>query len=328
MDGANKKAWELLNDDEQLALSLKHGYGKSTWEAGEIMNKAHYKFLEIEARAKTFLKLFSDHIELYEDMVPSYLPLRPKVRTYLNHTVVNRMTPKEAVEEIDDIAFSIKSVRDKEIIEDLEKLANSKSVVYKNFVVMVMEFDRWNNFRILPKEIQEPSAYKRRNKNNDKKNIKNILTMNAFTIDKIRERYEHKSDHHNAKVVYVPVFSKFIPFEESILRIKHTEEAMKELSKVGLYIFSQLERAEQFLELIYNYDFDSPKHCKQGQNFWPKYRVLLRHSMNYNNIRKRIASRKFLESALRDLDIVLLNATKKEKPQKKRRKKKDLGFDN
>lgn len=329
MDGANKKAWKILNEDEQLALSLKHGHGKSTWEAGEIMGKAHYKFLEIEARARTFLKMFSEHILMYDEIIPDYIPLDDNVRRYFKYTIEKRKKVKDAVEKINDNVFSIRSVRDKAIIDSLEKLNNSKSAINKNFVIMIMEFDRWNNFRILPKEVQEPSAYKRRNKNNDKKNINNLLSMNTYTVDKLIERYENTSNHPDTKLVYVPMFSKLLNNGGKIVNVKNSDEAIKELSKVGFYIFTQEKRAQQFFDLLYNYDFDQPKNCKDGQNFWPKYRVLIRYSLNYNNIQKRIASRKFLETALRDLDLTLLNPKNKDsnKPKRKRRKNKKLGLD-
>ena len=84
---------------------------------------------------------------------------------------------------MDDLYFSIREFRDKLVIKNLEQLHNAKSVVDQNTAILIREFDRWNNFRILPREIQEPSAFKRRNKNYDIRNLKNLLSINSFYIE-------------------------------------------------------------------------------------------------------------------------------------------------
>lgn len=300
----NDKAWALLSQDEQLAISLKLGFTKSTWESGEIMSKAHYKFLEIEARAKFFLKMFTEHLQMYDDIIPDYLEMDERVKQYLIYTIRDRKKISDAVDMIDNDAFSIASVRHSIIEKDMVRLMRAKKLVKKNFASMVLDFDRWNNFRILPKSLQEPSAFKRRNKNADKSNIKNILSINTLTIDKIIERFgEDKKD---KGMLYVPIFSKFVSPEHSILIIKNKNSTIAQLSKIGFYIFARKERADDFFNLLFTYDIETHKHCTEGQKFWPKYRQSIKHSINYNSIQKSIPSRKFLQSALKDMDLNLL----------------------
>ena len=59
----NSKAWDILLDEEKAALSLSINHSKSTWQAGEILNKAHYKYLEIHARAKKFFVMFTQYFK-------------------------------------------------------------------------------------------------------------------------------------------------------------------------------------------------------------------------------------------------------------------------
>ncbi len=303
----NEQAWEILTDDEQLALTLKYGYNKSTWEAGEIMEKAHYKFLEIEARGKKFLEMFTEHFETHETLIPLGLKLEPRFRSFILYTMGKRMSVKDSVEKIKDYGFEVTEFRDRVVIEEIEKLMRLERVIARNFALLIFEFDRWNNFRILPKTIQEPSAFKRRNKKNDQKNLKNILNIHSSIVEIIISKYETKSD----KGLYVPMISKFIDPAKSIVRVKNTEKSIKELSRLGYYIFPRKQRAQEFLSLLLEFKFDgeqhTDRHCKDGQNFWPKFRLSVKNSINYNNIQKRIASRKFLESALTDLDINLLH---------------------
>jgi len=299
----NEQAWELLSDDEQLALTLKYGYNKSTWEAGEIMEKAHYKFLEIEARGKKFLEIFTEHYDLHDQLIPMGLQLEPRFRSYIVNTIEKRMNIREAVEKVKDNGFLVKEFRDKVIISEMQRLMKLERVIAKNFALLVFEFDRWNNFRILPKEIQEPSAFKRRNKKNDQKNLKNILSIHSAIVEILIQKYKSNTD----RCLYVPMISKFVDEDKSIIEVKRSEKAIAELSRLGYYIFTKKQRAKEFLDLLIEYKFDDKKHCKDGQRFWPKFRMSIRNAINYNNIQKKIASRKFLESALSDLDINILN---------------------
>ena len=317
----NPKAWNILKYDEQMAVSLKAGYGKSTWEAGEIIGRAHYKFLEVESRGRQFLKMFTEHFEIYEEVIPETVKLDWRVKAYFEAVIAERKTIKEAVGPIDDSIFKVKSYREGIIIKDLERLLKSNSAIDQNFALLVFDFDRWNNYRILPLSIQEPSAFKRRNKNNDKRNIKNLLSLTEFSIEKLKERFTYKSKDAN-KVLYMPIPSSFgNKMGYGIITVKASESIILEISKVGFFLFTRHELAQEFYDHILSFDFYNSKSCKEGQKFWPRYRQLIKQAINSNAIGKRIASRKFLESALRDLDQQLLNPKNKGGLKKKRRKK-------
>lgn len=332
MQELNKAAWDILNSDEQLALTLKHGHGKSSWEAGEIMGKAHYKFLEIEGRAKQILKMFTEHLEFYHEIIPDFLPIDKRVKRYFKETIEKRRTIKEAVDIINDGLFEMTSGRDKLIIEAMEKLNESEDVTIRNVALLIFDFDRWNNFRILPIAIQEPSAFKRRNKNADKKNIRNITTMHTLIVEELIIRYHRPQIADKEKVVYIAVFSKFVKPKDSILTVRRDDDNIVAFNKLGIYVFAKLEKAKEFYDVVSSYNIDAPLDCKFGQKFWPMFRVLIKQSLNYNAIQKRMPSRKFLESALDDLDLKIVNRMKKKanpevddynpKPLKKRGKKK------
>jgi hypothetical protein len=294
----NKKAWKILNQDEQLALSLKLGHGKSTWQAGEVMEKAHYKFLEIEGRAAHFLKMFTDHYNVYKKIIPEYIKMDRRVKRYFKLVMIQRLKVKDAIERIDDSDFSIRAVRENLIVKDLSRLVRSDNTIDNNIALLIFEFDRWNNFRVLPMSIQEPSAFKRRNKNNDKRNLKHLLSINSYSLEKIKERYHSKSND-----LYMPMPSKYDgKMGYGIIKVKKKEKVIGELSRVGFFIFYKEKDAQFFYDLAIGYKMDDTKTCKEGQVFWPKYRKSITRAMNYNSIGKKIASRKFLQSALDELD--------------------------
>lgn len=303
MSKMNKAAWAILTDDERLALTLKHGHDKSSWEAGEIVGRAHYKFLEIEARAKQFLSLFTEHFEIYEEVIPEYIKMDSRVRKFFTLIIQKRRSIKEAVDLINDDYFDIKSFRDKMIIETIEKLNNSEEAINKNIAIIIWEFDRWNNFRILPREIQEPSAFKRRNKNADLRNLKNLITLHTYSVEQIIKRYNVKVPRMDQKMTYATVFSKFLANQGRIIKVEDIDDNIDIMSKIGIYTFNRREHATEFFNLVNSYKIGELKDCKFGQKFWPRFRSVIKNSINYNAIQKRIPSRKFLESALDELDI-------------------------
>lgn len=291
----NKEAWAILREEEQMAVSLKVGHSKSTWEAGEVMGRAHYKFLEIEGRARHFLKMFTEHFVMYECLIPDYIKIDPAARTYFESVILQRTTAKEGADLVNDPRFKVKAYRDTIIIDALKNLINSKKAIKRNIGLLIFEFDRWNNWRVLPITIQEPSAFKRRNKNNDKRNIKNLISLNDYQLEKVIERFEKKDG-----TMFMPLPAK-LDDGKTIIRVR--EKSMEKLSKIGFFIFTKENKAQEFYDLIQSYNFFGSKSCTDGQKFWPKYRDLVRNSINYNAIGKRIASRKFLQSALQELDI-------------------------
>lgn len=299
IQGINQKAWDILTDDERLALTLKHGHDKSTWEAGEITGRAHYKYLEIEQRAKQFLKMFTEHFDMYDELIPAYIKMDARVAKYFRLVIVKRRTLQVAVDIISDEYFRIKYFREKLILNELTALHNSEHIPEKNLSILLRDFDRWNNFRILPWEIQEPSAFKRRNKTAELKNLKNMLSLNSFIVTKLVKRY-HLNKPGTRKVLYATIFSKFMSLPTGCMHIENTPEIIQEMSNMGIYVFSREEYAEIFYRILVEYYRKDIKTCREGQEFWPKFREITAKSINYNRLQKKIPSRKFLEMASRD----------------------------
>jgi len=107
----NTDAWDILNSDEKTAVSLSLGHSKSTWEAGEIMSKAHFKYLEIQKRARKFLEIFTNHLEKYEGLFPEGIYLSFAFKEYLSLTIIERKNISQSVRQMEDPAYSIASRR-------------------------------------------------------------------------------------------------------------------------------------------------------------------------------------------------------------------------
>lgn len=294
MNDSQKKAWALLKPDEQTSISLKHGMGKSTWAAGEIMNKAHYKFLEIKARAEKFLRMFTEHFEVYDEVIPSFIRIPDNLRAYFKLLIAKRLEIKEALEIIDDDDFNNRAHREEAIINYLKELSVSNDEHEKALFDLIMEFDRWNNFRILPVDIQEPSAFKRRNKNRERKRIQSLLMIDLTTIKIIEKAYGWKKK----GIIpsgYVVLFKDI--FSAKIQPVVVNDDSIAKISEVFIYIFKTKELAEAYKELLQKFFSKHKKSCRDGQSFWPTYRSIIQRAANYEQVQRINPTRKQLELA-------------------------------
>ena len=191
MDKNSQKAWDILSEDERVSLTLSLGHGKSTWESGEIMKKAHFKYLEISKRAQKFLDIFTNHYAKYGGLIPEDLDLNFSFIEYLQLTMEERKNISTAVREMDSNKYLINSTRTKFITKELERLTLIERDSAKDLYNLIMDFDRWNNFRILPMSLQEPSAFKRRNKARNRKHLKTITSLPKYSVLKLIEIFNY-----------------------------------------------------------------------------------------------------------------------------------------
>lgn len=312
IDKLNKKAWNILLDDEKTALSLSLGHGKSTWESGEVMGRAHFKYLEIQKRAIRFLEIFTNHFIKYNGLFPEGLNIAFPFKEYLQLTIIERLNISKATRKMEDQNYSIATRRNSLIIREIEKLQNMTNEAARDLYNLIMDFDRWNNFRILPIEIQEPSAFKRRNKTRNNKHLKNITTLPQYSVLKIIEKFSYKGKYPK---LYLPIVSNYLHDSFTIIQIKNEDKIINIITNIGLFIFFDRAKAEEFAKLIADYYLNCKKSCKTGQKFWPEFRVLITKASNYKKIENIHKSRTYLDKAIFDLDERKMK-TRKEKEQK------------
>lgn len=314
-DKINDDAWNILNEDEKTALSLSLGHGKSTWEAGEILKKAHFKYLEIQKRARKFLEIFTNHLEKYGGLFPEDLYISFAFKEYLTLTILERRNISQSVKQMEDNSYSLASKRKKLILYEIEKLQSTNTDSARDFYSLIMDFDRWNNFRILPIEIQEPSAFKRRNKARNVKHLKNITTLPQFSVLKVIERYSYSGKYPK---LYLPIISKFLEGGYEIITVRNKNKIIDDISNIGLFVFDDRAIAKEFSKLVSDYFINSVKNCKTGQKFWPEFRVIMTKAFNYKELEHIHKSRTYLDNALFDNDKKIVNnrKSKGKKPKK------------
>lgn len=293
----NKQAWDLLSSDEKMALSLHHAMDKSSWEVGEIMDKSHYKLLEIKYRAEKFLKMFTEHLDVYGGLFPSFVTGDKLAIEYLNLCIGQRNKPMVAMQTINEKYNKINKSHINEKLRILLKSWEDSDNLYNAICYeLVKEFDRWNNFRILPKDIQEPSAFKRRIKNYHKKQIKNVISIHPIALEKFKKLYCTK----NNPSLYLPLLSP----EPEILRIKLNKSCMATINSLGLFVYTRKEDAQSYSNEVWDYLSKGKKQCLDGLEFWPKFRELIKKSNNYAEVMNLVPSRKHLQLAMEKFTLM------------------------
>lgn len=280
MEKINTIIWDMLTDEEKTAFSLQHGYNKSTWEAGEIIGRAHYKYLEIKQRAEKFLQLFTHQLNRYGRLIPTDIGLTPELIRFLELTIGGRKPVKEATSKM-AYKWQNNSSRGTLISSEIYRLQASDSEAARDFLDFVTEFDRWNNFRILPKTLQLPSAYKRRNTNRYKQRLKQTVISHPMKVELWVESYCIKTP--TPSSLYLPIIYDRYK-RTGVFFVEDRPFIMSKITGLGLYLFDDPGVAAQYISHLLSYNLLEKRVCTKGQKFWPTYRDIIQQARNYREV--------------------------------------------
>lgn len=301
MSKMHNKALSILTPDEKSAVTLQHVHGKSSWEAGEMLNKSHYKYLEIKYRAEKFLKLFSEHFALYEELIPEDIEMDEGVRKYLLNAIEKRLKVKEAATKTGETGMMDNQTREARIIASMGELRDSTDITYINTYSMIMEFDRYNNFRIMPRQIQEPSAFKRRNSTRYKKHLKIATSIPLYSLKRLRELFEVKKAPLKNEGFLV-LINKEHSDNCGIIRVNAKPDNLIFMTNLSLYVFNSKIEAQEFADTVIDYISQVVKAPKEGLKFWPAFRNLIKKAANHDTINNIAPTRRSVEIAMKDMD--------------------------
>ncbi len=278
---SDSKAWVLLTPDEQMALTLSLGQGKSTWEAGELMNKSHYKYLEIFQRASMFLRIFEKYLNTYPTIFRPDTKVDYFFQEYIRIAMLKRLGLRALIDSLPSVKELKKSpLRGKFIISQMAILENSTSPWDKEAYELIHFFDQWNNYRILPPQLQRPSAFQRRNKHRDKAVLTTLGRVSPYQEKTIISKWvKPPLGANNQNIVYGVMIIRNKP---RIITL--AEYYLDLITKAKIIAFKDKSKASKFIELCFEYLTKDKKHCTDGQKFWPLYRDNIINSINYSQI--------------------------------------------
>jgi hypothetical protein len=180
--------------------------------------------------------------------------------------------------------------------------AKSKDGVEVKVYHLVKDFDRWNNFRILPKCCQEPSAFKRRLKNVYKKQLKTLKDLNEFSLEHLKKLIRATRAKDKTDALYLPLIDK--DGKPRIYLIKNKPSYLAILDDISLYYFRDASDAKDYISLCFNYLNSSDRSCQEGLSFWPKFREHIQKALNYERISNKAPHRRYLELAFAKIETI------------------------
>ena len=294
MQEYQKKAWECLTSEEQNSLFLSTSQGMSTWGVGEVLKLSHYKYLELKARAEKFFKLFADYYKLHPSLINPKCPISPMFRDYLFATMVRRLPKEEALTYAGDSAFRVAEINSKIITKNMMRLRKSEDKWDQDLRALIFEFDRWNNYRILPRSLQAPSAYKRRSRKKDKTYIRYLHQIPDFKIKALVDIYWKGSKTVESDRYYMALVSTFFEDNYAVVPVLKTPEA----DEFGMLV------SEFFEETI---------NQSRGLKFWKRYQNLVESAINYREINNMDFTAENLDNAF---GLKRIPVNRKKKPKK------------
>lgn len=284
MNEAQQKAWSCLTKVEQQSLFLHTSEGKSSWEAGSMMNISHYKYIEIRERSEKFFRMFADFFEKHNSIFRPDCPCERNFQDFIEGVIEHRLKKRDAVVYTGDSTQQITKVNRKNLIRNMKYLKESEDNWDLDSMRLIFEFDRWNNFRILPSILQQPSAFKRRLNKKDKIYIKYLLKrIPTWILEKLKERFYYKVKPSKKKWWVALISPDLYTDGYYLLPIRPEEEVLKEMSRFYIYVFDDKEDADTFGYLVTSF-YERTAKVISGQKFWPEYRYLVQKAINYNAV--------------------------------------------
>lgn len=281
MEGlADNRAWNCLTKEEQQSLSLTISYGKSSWEVGEIMGITHYKYLELKERAERLFRLFHDFFSIRSNIFRPNSPLDQRFKDYVEGCVERRVTKKKYKETFGDSALYVTTLRTKFLVNKFTTLSQSEDLWDIDTYKLIQEFDRWNNWRILPRKLQQPSAYKRRNNRRDIFYLKYMCNISSERVQNLIDKYWWKG-----KDKYYVVVFDYERFDNGyqIVPINTKESTLSDMTRLFIYVFEDRDIADVYGYLVIEFQYGK-KSAKKGQAFWPNYRQNISQAINYKGV--------------------------------------------
>lgn len=283
MEPYQEKAWDILTQSEKNSLFLQMSQGQSSWEASEILGISHYKYLELKERSIKFFKMFSEYFQKFNTLISPNSVIDPRFRDFIEATIEKRLPKSEVVAYMDDSSLFIRGIKSKFLTSNMKRLLESESEHDNRLYDIIIEFDRWNNQRILPRDLQLPSAYKRRNNKRDKVYISYISNIPQYKVSAIADMFEYKVRSEKKPRYYLTLIDDAYEDGYFIIPVKTKDSTVEKLSQLSLFIFDTKDKADTFGYLVTQF-IHKPKTPKSGQEFWSRYRDCTRMAINYDKV--------------------------------------------
>lgn len=279
MNEYQEKAWSWLTKDEQDSLLLTLTQGLSSWRASEALGITHYKYLELKARSEKLFRLFCDYLEIHHNLIPPRAPIGEHFRDFITGCIEKRLSKNDAVIYGGDSKWYLREILANQLRFNMDNLRNSSDKWCNDLYALILEFDRWNNFRILPLDLQAPSPYRRRSQKKYKIYLRFLFQIPDFKINSLILQYNNPGRGRH----YIAVISLIFPKNYKLIPVSRSQKITKELSKKRIYVFENKGDAETFGLLASQY-YTYTQNIKTGQRFWNNFYDAIEKAVNFKEI--------------------------------------------
>lgn len=228
--------------------------------------------------------MFADFFEKHNSIFRPDCPCERNFQDFIEGVIEHRLKKRDAVVYTGDSTQQITKVNRKNLIRNMKYLKESEDNWDLDSMRLIFEFDRWNNFRILPSILQQPSAFKRRLNKKDKIYIKYLLErIPTWVLEKLKERFYYKVKPSKKKWWVALISPDLYTDGYYLLPIRPEEEVLNEMNRFYIYVFDDKEDADTFGYLVTSF-YERTAKVIAGQKFWPEYRYLVQKAINYNAV--------------------------------------------
>jgi len=279
MDKAQTIAWNHLTPLEKSTLSLVVVSGKTRQEASIVLGLYPYKFTEVYNRGRWFFILFTDYYSTYPTLIPkNFRTSLPQPHLELVMRVLKERVRPQAIASLSPDFMDLliphsMSAMWVTLIRDLQ-LDPSKHA--RHFLDLIIRYDQWNNFRILPKEYRQPSPFPRRRNREFKKIHDSINTISDMGWEMVEDNWGSKA----APFAFIPS----LLHDLKPTRVRLSRNSLQYFTTNRIPVFMTEEEALTFGERSYDFYNLSRVSTFSAQKFWTTFRLQISKAINYNGL--------------------------------------------
>jgi len=301
-------AWDILTPKERSALSLVVVNQRSKKEAAIILGISQYKFTEIYLRAYRLFIAFTEFHERNGGFMRSDLPVSKEDLAFIETLVLTRKTITDLVFKEKKYINLVSSANRAQFWQtNLASLKLSSSGYSKSLLEVLVTYDTWNRFRILPKPFQKISPFARR-RNRAYKQIKDYVENVSEISWLIFER-----DFAPKRVgCFLPKLQQ--GYEPGTLEVNLSQKTLKYFTKNHLPVFKTEKGAKDLAFRIHYYNALSQKNSYSARKFWVAFRVGIGTAINFKELLGIIPG-DLLDLPAKDKEFIR-KAKKQQKPKR------------
>lgn len=265
------------------------GQGMTTRQVSAILQLAIYKVREHHLRAVYLFKMFTDFFEKWPSIFRPGGIVTQEFQDFILVSIKERLTPALAAKKTNKGTWKNTGIRNSQVIKAVTDLKSSHDEWDRDTWNLILEFDRYNNARILPPVLRRATPYPRKRQRQYLNQMVKARNLPEATVQFLLKQPRPKSG-----AYYFAVFPQGELYKV-VATSAGDKRLLNQLTSIGLYVFNTRVEAETYAVTvlrILNEGVSQKRTNADGTKAyedWAYYRNLIRAAVNFedlNNITK------------------------------------------